>query len=165
MKRISTLILLAAAAALLVAACGAGDDGATAIPTTPATPPVAATEPAFQSPVQPGNTPEPAFQSPVQPGEAPAAASPERAAASAAIDDLAGRLGVAPEAIAVVEVNEVEWPDASLGCPAPDMGYAQVITPGVQVILESGGQTFDYHGRSLGDLFLCGPDGPVAPAP
>jgi hypothetical protein len=151
MKRISTLILLAAAAALFVAACGASDDGATAIPTAPTTPPATATVPAFQSPVQPD--------------EAPAAASPERAAASAAIDDLAGRLGVAPDAINVVEVNEVEWPDASLGCPAPDMGYAQVITPGVQVTLESGGQTYDYHGTSLGDLFLCGPDGPVAPAP
>jgi hypothetical protein len=45
------------------------------------------------------------------------------------------------------------------------MGYAQVITPGVQVILESGGQTYDYHGSSLDNLFLCGPDGPVAPAP
>jgi hypothetical protein len=150
MKRFSALILLAAAA-LFAAACGAGDDNATGVPTATATPPATATVPAFQSPVQPG--------------EAPAAASPERAAASAAIDDLAGRLGVAPEAITVVEVNEVEWPDASLGCPAPDMGYAQVITPGVQVILESGGQTYDYHGRSLDDLFMCGPDGPVAPAP
>jgi hypothetical protein len=150
MKRFSTLILLAAAAALVVAACGA-EESPTAVPATPAAPPVAATEPAFQSPVQPGDAPE--------------AASPERAAASAAIEDLAGRLSVAPEAIAVVAVNEVEWPDASLGCPAPDMGYAQMITPGVQIILESGGQTYEYHGSSLDDLFLCGPDGPVAPAP
>lgn len=149
MKRISTPILLAAATALFVAGCSA-DERATAVPTTPATPPATATEPAFQSPVQPG--------------DAPAAASPERAAAGAAIEDLAGRLGVAPETIAVVEINEVEWPDASLGCPAPDMGYAQMITPGVQVILESGGQTYEYHGRSLEDLFLCGPEGPVAPA-
>lgn len=164
MKRISSLVLLAAAAVLFVAACGAGES-ATPVPTTPATPAAATTEPAFQSPVQPGNAPEPAFQSPVQPDEAPAAASPQRAAASAAIEDLAGRLDVTPETITVVEVNEVEWPDASLGCPAPDMGYAQVITPGAQVILESGGQTYEYHGRSLDDLFLCGPDGPVAPAP
>lgn len=148
MKRLSTLILLAAATALFIAACGA-EESATAIPATPAAPPAAATEPAFQSPVQPGDAPE--------------AASPDRAAAGAAIQDLAGRLGVAPEAIAVVEVNEVEWPDASLGCPAPDMGYAQVITPGVQVILESGGQTYEYHGTGPDDLFLCGQDGPVAP--
>lgn len=150
MRRNSALILLAAAAALFVAACGAGEEGATAVPATPATPAATATAPAFQSPVQPT--------------DGPAATSPQRAAASAAIEDLAGRLGVAPESVDVVEVSEVEWPDASLGCPAPDMGYAQVITPGVQVILESDGNTYAYHGSSLDDLFLCGPDGPVAPA-
>lgn len=104
---------------------------------------------------------DPAFQSPVQQDQAPEATSPERVLASAAIEDLAGRLGVAPEAIEVVEINEIDWPDASLGCPAPDMGYAQVITPGIQVILESGGQTYAYHGSSPNDLFLCGADGPV----
>lgn len=90
--------------------------------------------------------------------------SPERALVAPAIQDLAVRLGVAPEAVDVVEVTEVDWPDASLGCPAPDMGYAQVITPGMQVILQSGGQSYAYHGRSPNDLFLCGPDGPVPPA-
>lgn len=147
MKYSLTMVSLAAAAALLLSACNAPE---TPMPTSmPAPLPTA---------------PDPSFQSPVQPGDAPEAASPERAAAGVAIQDLAGRLGVAPETIAVVEVTEVEWPDASLGCPAPDMGYAQMITPGVQVILESGGQTYEYHGRSLEDLFLCGPEGPVAPA-
>jgi hypothetical protein len=88
----------------------------------------------------------------------------ERALVDPALQDLAKRLGVAPEAIVVVEVIEIDWPDASLGCPAPDMAYAQVITPGMQVILESGGQTYAYHGRSPDDLFLCGADGPALPA-
>lgn len=141
------LTALALTTALLLGACSSSK---TPLPT-------AAADPAFQSPLPA----DPAFQSPVQQDPAPDAASPERAAASAAIEDLAGRLGVAPEAIAVVEINETDWPDASLGCPAPDMGYAQVITPGVQVLLTSGGQTYSYHGRSLDDLFLCGPEGPV----
>lgn len=149
------LTALALTTALLLGACSSSK---TPMPSaTPAPlPTAAATDPAFQSPPA-----EPAFQSPVPRDPAPDAASPERAAASMAIEDLAGRLGVAPEAIAVVEINETDWPDASLGCPAPDMGYAQVITPGVQVVLESGGQTYSYHGRSLDDLFLCGPEGPV----
>lgn len=104
---------------------------------------------------------DPAFQSPVQPTAAPAASSPERALVAPAIQDLAARLGVAPEAIEVIEVTEVDWPDASLGCPAPDMGYAQVITPGMQVILANGGQSYAYHGSSPDNLFLCGSDEPA----
>lgn len=149
------LTALSLTALLLLSACNSSQ---TPMPTaTPAALPTAdAGDPAFQSPPA-----DPAFQSPVQQDQAPEATSPERVLASAAIEDLAGRLGVAPEAIEVVEINEIDWPDASLGCPAPDMGYAQVITPGIQVILESGGQTYAYHGSSPNDLFLCGADGPV----
>ncbi len=46
-------------------------------------------------------------------------------------EDLARRLGLAPEAIRLVSVEAVEWSDASLGCPQPGMMYAQVITPGL----------------------------------
>lgn len=52
---------------------------------------------------------------------------------------------------------------ASLGCPAPDMAYVQVITPAMQMILASDGQTYAYHGRSPDNLFLCTPDGPAPP--
>jgi hypothetical protein len=106
---------------------------------------------------------DPTFQSPAQPSEAPDASSLQRALLDTAIQDLAKRLEVAPEAIDVMEVIELDWPDASLGCPAPDMAYAQVITPGMQVILESDGKIYAYHGRSPGDLFLCGADGPAPP--
>ena len=34
------------------------------------------------------------------------------------------------------------WSDASLGCPQPDMGYAQVVTPGYLVLFR------DSEGRS-----------------
>jgi len=62
-----------------------------------------------------------------------------------AIADLAGRLGVAAEAIQVRSVEALEWPDASLGCPQPGMVYAQVITPGYRIVLEAGGQAYEYH--------------------
>ncbi|MEI2688454.1 MAG: hypothetical protein V9H69_01580 [Anaerolineae bacterium] len=142
MKKLLPALWLAAAGALLINACSA-----------PAAPLPAATLAA----------PDPAFQSPAQPEPAADSATRERGLAQPAIDDLSSRLAVASENIAVIEINEMDWPDASLGCPAPDMAYAQVITPGAQVILESGGQTYDYRGRTLNDLFLCGPDGPVPP--
>lgn len=62
-----------------------------------------------------------------------------------AIADLAGRLNAAPEAIIVRTLEDVDWPDASLGCPEPGFMYAQVITPGYRIILEAGGQTYAYH--------------------
>lgn len=145
MSHKSSVILLLTAAALLLSACSA-PEGVVA-PSTPL----------------PTVSSDPTFQSPAQPGEAPDASSLQRALVDPALQDLAKRLGVAPEAIDVVEVIEIDWPDASLGCPAPDMAYAQVITPGMQAILESGGQTYTYHGRSPDDLFLCGPDGPAPP--
>jgi hypothetical protein len=68
---------------------------------------------------------------------------------------------VSEEQIVVVEVSEKDWPDASMGCPAPGMAYAQVITPGMQVILEVDGRRYAYHGTLPDNLFLCGPEGPV----
>jgi hypothetical protein len=41
------------------------------------------------------------------------------------------------------------------------MAYAQVVTEGLQVVLEVDGQTYAYHGRTPDQMFLCGPTGPV----
>jgi hypothetical protein len=62
-----------------------------------------------------------------------------------AVKDLAAAEGVAEETIRLVSVEAVEWSDASLGCPEPDMVYAQVITPGYLVVLELEGELFEYH--------------------
>jgi hypothetical protein len=72
-----------------------------------------------------------------------------------AVADLAGRLGVDPREITVVSQEEVTWPDASLGCPEPGMLYAQVLTDGIRIVLESDGRRYDYHsGGQLGP-FWC----------
>jgi hypothetical protein len=60
--------------------------------------------------------------------------------------DLAGRLGIAPAGISIAQVEPVEWRDASLGLPRPGEFYAQVITPGYRIVLESGGTRYAYHG-------------------
>jgi len=58
---------------------------------------------------------------------------------------LADWLGIPTEQIEVVEVEEVEWRDTSLGCPEPGMVYAQVITAGCRATLEAAGKTYEVH--------------------
>ncbi|MEJ2555265.1 MAG: hypothetical protein P8186_03345 [Anaerolineae bacterium] len=70
-------------------------------------------------------------------------------------EDLARKLGVAPEAIRLVSVEAVEWRDTSLGCPQPGMMYAQVITPGYRVLLEAKGKKYDYHTDTGRFVVLC----------
>ena len=52
-----------------------------------------------------------------------------------AMADLATRLSVDAAAVTVTSATLVEWPDSSLGCPAPDQLYAQVITDGALIVL------------------------------
>jgi hypothetical protein len=71
----------------------------------------------------------------------------------AAVEDLAGRLGIEPDAVTVIDARAVTWPDGSLGCPEPGMMYTQVLVDGMLVVLEADGRHYEYHG---GDpLFLC----------
>lgn len=72
----------------------------------------------------------------------------------AAKDDLAQRLSIKGDSIEVIKAESVQWPDASLGCPKPGMMYAQMVTPGYQIILSVGGEEYDYHGSAL-EVFLC----------
>ncbi len=58
---------------------------------------------------------------------------------------LTSQLGVAASSISVKQVEPVEWPDTSLGCPKPGMLYAQVITPGYRIILEANGREYEFH--------------------
>ena len=71
-----------------------------------------------------------------------------------ALRDLAGRLGVSPTAIGLARVDEATWRDASLGCPEPGRAYAQVLTPGLWLMLSHSGQTFDYR-LGGGGTVLC----------
>ncbi len=75
-------------------------------------------------------------------GNVPSAAANLVAAARAA---LATRANVADSAITVVSVQEVDWRDASIGCPEPGQMYAQVITEGYRIILQASGTNYEYH--------------------
>ena len=74
-----------------------------------------------------------------------------------ATTDLAQATSAAADGITVVSTEEVEWSDSSLDCPEPDVMYLQVITPGYRIVLESGGNTYDYHSGTdpEGPLVQC----------
>ena len=62
------------------------------------------------------------------------------------------------QSVQVVSVEAVDWSDSSLGCPQAGMMYAQVITPGYKIVLESGGRTYEFHSAQNpeGPLVRCG---------
>ncbi|MEZ4642709.1 MAG: hypothetical protein R3E31_08235 [Chloroflexota bacterium] len=69
--------------------------------------------------------------------------------------DLATRLGKNVNDIVTVSMEEIDWPDSSLGCPAGDFAYMSVITPGYQIILSLDGAEYDYHTSGRGAFVLC----------
>jgi len=140
--------------ALVVSACGAvpGTVSSTPRPDTPgAMPP---------SIVTPSGTPT-ATTGGVAPVTSPlliatpGAPSAWDAIARVAIADLAARLHMSETDIAVKQVKSVEWPDTSLGCPQPGMMYAQMVTPGYEIILTAGGKDYVYHSDRKSRVVYC----------
>lgn len=72
-----------------------------------------------------------------------------------AIEDLAGRHGIEPQAVTVIRVEEVQWPDSARGLPEPGMMYTQAIVPGHRIVLEAGERRFAYH-EGGGSLLYAG---------
>jgi hypothetical protein len=70
-------------------------------------------------------------------------------------DDLSQRARVNREAIAVIEVEAVDWGDSSLGCPEPGQAYLQVITPGYRLVLTAAGEEHHYHTRDTDHAIYC----------
>jgi hypothetical protein len=70
-------------------------------------------------------------------------------------EDLTERLSIPVDQIEVLEATSVVWPDASLGCPQPDMRYKQVQVDGALIRLQANGQVYEYHSGGSRGLFLC----------
>ena len=62
-----------------------------------------------------------------------------------AIADLTQRAGGALDDVTILTAERVTWPDAALGCPEPDGFYAQVLTPGIRLVLSHQDSVFDYR--------------------
>jgi hypothetical protein len=86
---------------------------------------------------------------------APGVRDPERKMASLASQDLSQRLGLDAQEMSVVDVEAVEWPDSSLGCPAPGTVGQPALTPGYRFVIEAGGQQYVYHTDRAARVVLC----------
>lgn len=56
---------------------------------------------------------------------------------------LAQQLGITTDTLTLVRAEYRDWDDSSMGCPAPDGMYLQVITAGYLLSFESSGETYD----------------------
>ncbi len=72
-----------------------------------------------------------------------------------AVADLARRLDVAEDEIAVERVEEVTWNDGSLGCAKPGMMYTQAMVDGSRITLSAGDRSYEYHSGGRRGPFLC----------
>jgi hypothetical protein len=85
--------------------------------------------------------------------------------AEQAVLDLAGRLGIAPEAIDVVVAEAVTWRNGSLGCPEPGMAYTQALVNGFRVVLGVDGVDYAYHSGRGRPPFYCATPAANEPLP
>lgn len=168
-------VAAAALLALALAGCGMTDgtapgegDGGEAGQTAPE-----ATEPTSPEPIDPEPTdPEevkvttPPEEPTKDPASLPTGPVPtdldQQPRVQAAISDLARRLGVPEEDVAVAGWAEVTWPDGALGCPQPGMMYTQALVPGEQLVLRATGELFSYHAARGEEFQFCAdPTAPV----
>ena len=158
------LIPLTAAVVVGLVACG--DDqpatSPTAVPSTVAAPTTASTlAPGSTLPVDPTTT---TIATAPTTTEAPMTTSsvPDgNPMVQQAIADLAERLAVEPNEIEVVSVEEVDWPDGSIGCPQPGMVYTQAIVNGSKIVLRYDGTDYAYHQGGSRPVFYCPPTSTV----
>jgi hypothetical protein len=164
--------LLGVVCLLALAGCGGPQPGATggnATPLPTANPAVLPTQSAkagYPAPAQPTTPPVAPAQStaagypaPAKPA-APVSGTPNDPAVAGAMaalaqKDLAQRLSVSVDQITVVSNDSTDWGDASLGCPQPNMAYAQVITPGFHILLKQAGKLYDYRTDLGSQVVLC----------
>jgi hypothetical protein len=70
-------------------------------------------------------------------------------------EHLSQQLGIPVDQIALLEVKPAVWRDASLGCPKPAIDYIPMETPGFNIILETGGRTYNYHTDQAKRFVVC----------
>jgi hypothetical protein len=146
----------AAAETQTVAPVEPGDDAADETPTT------------TESPLKPATTKpaEPDEPVPADPGDelvTPPAIEHPNSQVVIAMTDLAGRLGVAADSIDVVSVEEVTWPDGSVGCPQPGMRYTQALVNGSRIVLRVDGVDYQYNSGGGREPFYCAEPGDPVP--
>jgi hypothetical protein len=88
--------------------------------------------------------------------ETPGMATPvDAAVVEPIVAAIARELNVATGEVSVISVTPQVWPDSSLGCPQPDTLYAQVLTPGYQVMVDVSGEQIEFHTDERGTVVRC----------
>ncbi len=112
----------------------------------------------------PNNTPspQPTSQATLQPTALPAAtptADPTAAVVLAAKTMLAGKSKAAIDAIQLVDIQPVQWPDSCLGVPQAGMMCAMHVVNGYRVALSTNGLNYEAHSNLDGSqmVFVAGP--------
>lgn len=162
---------------LSLAACGQGGPQAASPPTIQSTTPSQASTNVAQETPQSIASPSPASTATVAIPTIAAATSATAVAPTASsttsnqLNDalvqktqhlLAAHLGVDPKTLTLKSVNVREWPDGSLGCPAPGMMYPQIVTPGFQITFSDGKRMYDIHtDQSEESIVLCDNKKPI----
>lgn len=163
-KRLSLLAmaLLAVALAACVPPGGTTEDGMDATSTTSpgsinedAGDPTSAVQPVGTPLKEPAATAEATAAMPVDESGALPTGEVPPALFDTVVADALTRSGATQSSVTVQTAEQVEWSDGSLGCPAPDMMYTQAIVPGYHVVLDVGGQTYDYRLSERGLIVLC----------
>ena len=70
-------------------------------------------------------------------------------------ESMAKKFKVSEDQVHLSSVEAMIWPDASLGCPRAGEIYAQVLTPGFQILFEANGQSASYHTDDTSRVILC----------
>ncbi|MFP4395225.1 MAG: hypothetical protein ACLFTI_08180 [Anaerolineales bacterium] len=156
MQRIKQLSVGLLMIGMLLAACGK------------ATPEYEEAAAPTSTPVSPAG----ADESPISVLPTPAPLSPAaQDAAEALQEEVAEEVEVTPEELEAIAAEEVQWSDASLGCPEPGRVYAQVIVPGWKIIFrDASGQSYEVHtDKAQGRWVICDQDqkekSPATPEP
>jgi hypothetical protein len=138
-------ILMVTLVAVLLAACGQPTADSGARPTATSFPTLSPLPTAPVSPISPISP------LPVPPLE-PDAVSQELSELSVQV---AEQLNLSDEALTPISTEQVTWPDASLGCPQPDMAYAQVLTPGWRIVfVDAEGHEYNVHTAENREQFV-----------
>jgi hypothetical protein len=156
-----TLLILV----LGLSGCGVASQNVPSTTASPAATSAAALQPsatraaatATPNPTLPATDPQPTGESAV-PDLTPIAELPTVVMQNEAPDDLveqarqrlAATVGVDADRMELVASSVQDWSDASLGCPDPAAGYAQVIVPGYLLIFRSGDTVYDVHTSRTG---------------
>jgi len=69
--------------------------------------------------------------------------------------DLAQRLDVPPESVAVSGARQVTWRSGAMGCPEPGMSYTEALVPGSVIYLQVDNMTHAYHAKFASKPFYC----------